>query len=63
MTHGKPCVKMHVLTRHMGSHVSTCMSFELCIKGGGGGGGGGGKKRKGGNEKRKREKKEKKGKR
>ena len=31
MTHGKPCVKMHVLLRHMASHVSTCKGFELCI--------------------------------
>ena len=31
MTHGKPCVKVHVFTRHMASHVSTCMGFDLCI--------------------------------
>ena len=35
MTHGQPCVKVHVFTRHMGSHVSTWMSFELCIMEGG----------------------------
>ena len=23
MTHGKPCVNLHVFTRHMASHVST----------------------------------------
>ena len=35
---------MHVLIRHMASHMSTCMGFDLCIneEGGGGGGGGGG---------------------
>ena len=31
MTHGKPCVKMYVLLRHMASHVSTFNGFELCI--------------------------------
>ena len=24
-THDKPCVHLHVFTRHMASHVSTCM--------------------------------------
>ena len=33
MTRGKPCVKMHVFTIHMASHVSTCMGFDLCING------------------------------
>ena len=33
VTHGKPCVKMHVFTRHMASYVSTCMGFDLCING------------------------------
>ena len=47
MTHSKPCVPIHVFTRHMASHVSTCMDVKLCINGGqfverGGGGGGGG---------------------
>ena len=31
MTHGKPCVKMHVFTRQMESHVSTFMDVKLCI--------------------------------
>ena len=39
-THGK--LKIHVLIRHMASHASTCMGFDLCINRGGGGGGGGG---------------------
>ena len=32
MTHGKPCVKMHVFTRHMENHVSTCMECQLMYK-------------------------------
>ena len=32
---------MHVLIRHMASHMSTCMGFDLCINEEGGGGGGG----------------------
>ena len=32
MTHGKPCVKLHVFTRHMASHVSTCMKCAIQYK-------------------------------
>ena len=31
MTHGKPCVHLHVFTRHMASHVSTCMEGASSI--------------------------------
>ena len=33
MTHAKPCVIMHVFTRHIASHVSTCMELKFCING------------------------------
>ena len=66
MTHGKPCVKMHVLLRHIASHVSTCKGFELCINRGGSqlvyGKREQEERRERGKEKRKREKKENKGK-
>ena len=32
MTHGKPCVKMHVFTRHMPSHVLTFVECEIMYK-------------------------------
>ena len=31
VTHGKPCVHLHVLTRHMASHVSTCMEGSSSV--------------------------------
>ena len=31
MTHGKPCVHLHVFTRHMASRVSTCMEDASSI--------------------------------
>ena len=66
VTHGKPCVTIHVFTRHMGSHVSTCMECEFCINGGhkqfvkGGGGSRKGKEKGRKGEKGKGEKKERK---
>ena len=36
VTHGKPCVTTHVLTRHISSHVSTCMTCSFVYKLGGG---------------------------
>ena len=32
VTHGNPCVNMHVLTRHMEIHVSTCMEYASKYK-------------------------------
>ena len=31
MTHGTPCVHFHVFTRHMVSHVSTCIEGASSI--------------------------------
>ena len=31
MTHGKPCAHLHLFTRHMASHVSTCMEGASSI--------------------------------
>ena len=31
VTHGKSCVHLHVFTRHMESHVSTCMEGASSI--------------------------------
>ena len=31
VTHGKPCVHLHVFIRHMASHVSTCMESASSI--------------------------------
>ena len=31
MTHSEPCVHLHVFTRHMASHVSTCMEGASSI--------------------------------
>ena len=33
VTHGKPCVHLHVFTRHVAIHVSTWMEGASCING------------------------------
>ena len=51
VTYGKPCVHLHVFTRHMASHVSTCMegasSINMLVR-----------RRRRGEEERKREREE-----